>query len=77
MNNIDTARFEFSSDRVAEKTPHQLGAYIAGMEGNPEALENLAGFIEALQAYDRSQGAEFQSGFQEALERRTSVSPSL
>ena len=65
-NNVETARFEFSRDRICEKSPCELGQYIAGMAGTEHQLETLAGFVDALLNYDKTFGQEFQRAFIEA-----------
>lgn len=70
MNNIACNHFEFSSDRIAEKAPRELGAYIAGMAGDDEALEVFAGFVDALKCYNKADGEAFQSGIFDARARR-------
>lgn len=63
MTNVDRARFEFTQDRISQKGPAELGAYIAGMEGTTAQLEQIAGFADALMGYDKTQGLEFQKAF--------------
>ncbi|MEN9062192.1 hypothetical protein [Ponticoccus litoralis] len=77
MTNVDQARFQFSQEQISQKTPGELGRYIAGMDGTTEQLEKMAGFVDALMGYDKTQGAEFRDAFIQARAQAACNSLSL
>lgn len=68
--NIESMRFEFTANRVAEKSPADLGRYIADMSGSDEQLEQVVAFVDAVKGYNKVDGEAFQNAFMEARASR-------
>ena len=68
--NLEGMRFEFSQDRISEKSPLELGRYIGFMSGTDEQLAQLVAFVDAVQNYSKADGEAFQSAFYEARAAR-------
>ena len=68
-------RYGFNFDQVSERTPQQLGEYIAYMNGTQADLEILAGLVDALKCYNKADSEAFQKAFSQTLEQRYRTDP--
>ncbi|MFG6575955.1 hypothetical protein ACGYK6_08670 [Sulfitobacter sp. 1A15333] len=65
MEEYKIMRFEFLQDRISEKSPAELGSYIAAMKGDQAALLQTLALIAALKAYGKDEGNALLRGFGE------------
>lgn len=73
---IENIAFEFGADKVATKSPAELGKYLAGVSGDLDAKHTLAALAIALLSYDDSQSEQLINGLTVQLEADNN-SPSI
>lgn len=68
MTDLERMEFEFCQDNVADKSPADLGRYVAGMAVRKTQLTATLALICAIKGYSSDQIAEAESAFDDACQ---------
>lgn len=65
---IRNIAFEFRADRVGDKSPKEIGTYIAGMGGSEDHRRATAALVVAIRDYDDEEERDLVAAFESTLE---------